>query len=522
MRRTPTWSTGRRGRGSRPRESCGHCLRSGVRRQWCAHGGVRGAHSTVAPAACGHHGRTPARTIARPRTRDEHGPMSTAGSVPKRRRALPITLIAIASLLAFLAIFALWANRQLLNTDNWTTTSSELLQKPAVRAQLATTLVDQLYDNTDVTGTVRQALPPRAQALAPAAAGGLRQLAERGVRRALATAQVQSAWENANRQAHKQFLNVVDGGGDKVSTQNGTVSIDLRNVLAAAANRVGAGQQLADKLPASAGQLVVMRSDELSAVQDGTEAVRHLPLVLLLLGLALFAIALWRAGAWRRQALRAVGIGLLTAGVVALVALHVMGNVVVDELARTDSAKPAVRDIYDVATSLLDQAAGAAVLYGIFVILAAWLSGPTSAAVGLRTALMPYLREPVYAYGALGLLAVLIAWWGPTPATRNVGLGLVLLAFAVLGLEALRRQVEREHPEVDREAAAVLRAATAESVVSWFRGIFRSSGRARPAPAPSIDQLERLGGLHNSGVLDDEEFARAKAALLTDGAVAAP
>jgi hypothetical protein len=443
--------------------------------------------------------------------------MSSAGPAPKRRRALPATLIAIGSLLAFLAIFALWANRQLLNTDNWTNTSSELLQKPTVRAQLATTLVDQLYDNTDVTSTVRDALPPRAQALAPAAAGGLRQLAERGVRRALTTAQVQTAWENANREAHKLFLKTVEGGGPNVSTQNGEVTINLRNVLQAAADRVGA-----EKLSPTAAQVVIMRSDQLSAVQDGANAVKHLPLVLLVLAIILWALAIWRGRGWRREAVRAIGIGLFAAGVLALVLLHVIGNVVVDDLARTDAAKPAVQDTWDVATSLLTQAAGAAVIYGIFVILAAWLSGPTSAAVGLRTALMPYLREPVYAFGGLGLIAVLIAWWGPTPATRNVGLGLVLLAFALLGLEALRRQLQREHPEVDREAAATLRAANSERVVSWFRGIFRSSKRARPAGDESVDQLERLGGLHKSGVLDDEEFAKAKDAVIKGREVATP
>ena len=35
-------------------------------------------------------------------------------------RKLPSALTVFASVLAFLAIFSLWANRQLLDTDNWT------------------------------------------------------------------------------------------------------------------------------------------------------------------------------------------------------------------------------------------------------------------------------------------------------------------------------------------------------------------------------------------------------------------
>ena len=40
-----------------------------------------------------------------------------------------MVLIAIATVLAFFALFAVWANRQLLDTDNWTDTSTRLLQE---------------------------------------------------------------------------------------------------------------------------------------------------------------------------------------------------------------------------------------------------------------------------------------------------------------------------------------------------------------------------------------------------------
>ena len=370
--------------------------------------------------------------------------MSTASTPPRRHRALPITLIVIGTLLAFLSIFALWANRQLLNTDNWTTTSSQLLQKPAVRDQLATTLVNQLYGNVDVTGELRAALPPRAQALASPAAGALRQLAERGVRRALATSQVQGAWEEANRRAHRRFLQVVEGGGSTVSTQNGVVTLNVGQVLQQAANRIGAG-------------------------------------------------------------------------VVALNIQHVAGTQVVDALAKTEAAKPAVQDVWNVATTLLDQAASAAILYGIVIIIGAWLTGTTAVAVAVRNWMAPYLREPAWAYGALAFIAVLVAWWGPTPATRNAALGLVLLAFAALGVEALRRKVAHEHPEMDREMAAQLRAEKSARLLGWFRGLFRGRGGARPATAngaPATEELERLARLHDTGVLDDEEFARAKASVI--------
>ena len=136
----------------------------------------------------------------------------------RRRRTLPLILIVVASLLAFLATFGLWANRQVLDTENWTETSSELLEDKAIRCQISIFLVDQLYANVDVEDRVRSALPPRAEPLAGPAAGALRNLAERGATELLTRPRAQELWEQANRRAHGRFLQVVEGGGEVVST----------------------------------------------------------------------------------------------------------------------------------------------------------------------------------------------------------------------------------------------------------------------------------------------------------------
>ena len=71
--------------------------------------------------------------------------MSTAAVAPTRGRRITATvLVAIASLLAFVAIFAIWANRQLLNTDNWTQTSSKLLQDRTIRNEMGDYLPETL------------------------------------------------------------------------------------------------------------------------------------------------------------------------------------------------------------------------------------------------------------------------------------------------------------------------------------------------------------------------------------------
>ena len=82
-------------------------------------------------------------------------------------------------------------------------------------------------------------------------------------------------------------------------------------------------------------------------------------------------------------------------------------------------------------------------------LLGAWLTGPTTYATSTRRVLAPGLRQPAVAFGALALLVLLLLAWAPTPAARNVITAPILIAMAIVGLEALRRQTVREFPPTD-------------------------------------------------------------------------
>ena len=224
-------------------------------------------------------------------------------------------MVIVASLLAFVSLFAIWLNRQVLNTDNWTKTSSDMLADPVIRDQVALYLVDQLYSNVDVTEEISAALPPRLDPLAPAVAGALRQAAERAAKELLARPRAQQAWEEANRRAHVRMLQVLDGGTANVSTTNGEVVLDLKGLLTQLSAQIGVGGRLAAALPPEAAQIEIVKSDQLSTAQDVAKGVRHLPLVLIVLSLGLFLGALFVAPANRRTTVRGYGIGLIVAGV---------------------------------------------------------------------------------------------------------------------------------------------------------------------------------------------------------------
>ena len=424
-----------------------------------------------------------------------------------------LAILVAATVLAFFAILAVWANRQALNTDNWTETSSRLLEDDDIRQQVAVFLVDQLYANVDVEGEIRSALPPRAQPLAGPIAGGVRNFAERAANELLSRPRPQKLWEEANRRAHRRLLQIVEGGGDVVGTEGGQVTLDLNALLGQTQQRVGAGRRLQEKLPPEAGRLTILRSDQLEFAQDLVNLIKDLAVVLVVLALGLFALAVALAAGWRREALRATGIGFVAAGVAVLVARKIGGDVVVDSLTTTESVRPAAESAWTIGTSLLRDAAVAMIGYGVVIIAASWLAGPTRAATATRGALAPYAREPAIAYGATAIVLLLVLLWAPTPAWRQALPVLLMIGLVLLGVEALRRQTAREFPDASREEAASRRRERLSSLADSVRGRRSGGGRGK-SEEDRITELERLARLKESGAIDATEYEREKQRLL--------
>jgi len=94
-----------------------------------------------------------------------------------------------------------------------------------------------------------------------------------------------------------------------------------------------------------------------------------------------------------------------------------------------------------------------------------------------------------------------------------------LLILLVAGVELLRRMTAREFPDAQGgDTLHALRAWYAARRRAGF-GIGHSSSTAgASAQGTRIDDLERLAGLHDRGILTDEEFRAQKTALLQPGA----
>jgi lipoprotein signal peptidase len=438
---------------------------------------------------------------------------------PGHPRAVAALLV-LATLVSFVGVFSIWINRQALNTDNWVNTSDQLLQNEQVQEQLSIFLANELFANVNVQAELQKALPPRLAPLAGPAAGGLHQLAPQVAQKVLATPQVQSLWSDANRAAHEALLKILDGGGSTVSTGGGEVTLDLGSLVAQIGAQLGVGGKIASKVPAGAGEMTILKSDQLSAAQSIAKLIRRAPVVLTLLALLLYGLAVYLAGPRRRQALRSVGFSLIVAGAVALIVRGIAAGYVVDALAGSASVRPAAEAVWEVGTSLLVTVADSAIAFGILLVIGAWLAGSTRAAVALRREASPYVREHrAGAYAVAGAVYLALIAWAPIAAFHKP-LGIAL--FAVLlgcGAELLRRQILREFPGTHAGRLGERLRGAGRGMSAALAG--RSGPQAAPAGAGTagdkVGQLERLASLHDSGDLSDEEFASAKAAMLGAG-----
>jgi hypothetical protein len=372
----------------------------------------------------------------------------------RSRRLAATVLVVLASLLAFVAVLAIWTDRQILNTANWTESSTRVLATPVVRDRVADRLVEQLYADVDVPAELRAVLPERLAPLAEPAAGALRGFAGDKARDVLASPRAQAAWARASRAAQVGLIRAMEGGGPAVATTGGTVVLDLHELLTQLEASAGVGGRLAGRLPPDGAKITLVRSDQLETVQDTFKLLDALPVIAVVGSLALFGAALLVAPWRRRETVLGYGWGLVAAGAAALATASLLGGAVVDAVATTDAGEPAVREVWDIVTELLDEAATATIGYGAFLVLGAWLAGPSSWARAIRSAAAPYLREPAIAYGAFAVLAaIVVLWWSPTPATRNPLTAILLVLLSAGGLEGLRRRTRREFPDEPRPGA---------------------------------------------------------------------
>jgi hypothetical protein len=454
---------------------------------------------------------------------------STPPSDRSHRVAVRILVIA-ASVLAFLAIFTSWIDRQALDTDQWVDTSGKLLEDKEISDAIATYSVDQLYANVDVTRLVKKRLPDDLQQVASPLSAGIREVATRAAKRAFQSGRVQTLWRDANRVAHTQLVAILEDKSNAVSSQNGEVVLDLQPIVLQLADRLGLKKQVTQainkgeetgRIQSNLSQLKIADSDQLDTAQTFTKILKGLAWLFSIGSLALFAIAMWVGRGRDWVTVLGYGIGLIAAGLAAIAVRGALKSPVVDSLAKTEDAKVPAQHAWDIGTALLHSIASSVIIFGILFVVAAFVASPANPAVSLRQALAPTLRDRpgvVWSiFGAVALLAVII--W-PPDGTRQLVLTVLLIALAGAGLEALRRDTRREFPDAKRGDWVLAmrqraRQASAEAGRRMGSALRELTDDDKHPDDSKLDRLERLGELKEKGVLTEAEFGEEKKRILS-------
>jgi hypothetical protein len=385
------------------------------------------------------------------------------------------TLVVLALLVTVLALIAGYVRYQALDTPTVRDTAEEMIADPVIREQIAATLVDELYANVDVEARLEERLPEEQKALAGVIAGALRGLADNLAVRLLERPRVQSVWVEAVERAHERLIQVLDDDVTAVSTEGGYVVLDLQPLVVQIGEEVAIFGRVGARLPEDTGRIRVMKADDLETAQDLTQLFNQVARVIVFVPFILLAFAVWLARGRRRAVLRTAALGLIGVGLLVLVVRKVGGTYVVENLVETDSVRPAAQNSWDIFTELLADGAWTVIGLGVVALIGLLVSGPSKIATAARRELAPFAVRPGILFGTVAVLWFLVLLWGPTAQTHRWPFVLTFTVLLVFGVEVLRRQILREHPEARG-------ADLSDSARALFR---RPGGPTQSDPPPS-------------------------------------
>jgi hypothetical protein len=323
-----------------------------------------------------------------------------------------------------------WASRTLLDTNRYTETVAPLAQDPAIRDSVAVSAVDGLLSRVDVEAEIRNALPPRADFLAPQLSSSIRTYGIQAAEKALATQRFQTLWTEVNRRAHQRIvpalLSGTAGRGGNTSIEQGTVTVDLTGVVAdVKAALVARGLTFVERVPndVAGGNVVLFQSSQLGALQSVLRTLQTLAVALPLLALLALGLAVVTAPD-RRRATLWVGITAIVAMIAVAGTLAVVRNAYVSSPPLGILSQSAAVAFFDTLVRFLRNAVRTVAVVGLVLLIGAAIAGPSRAAVRTRESFFNGMAHVDWDLGKPAL-------WTDRHR-RAIDVALVIIAAAVL------------------------------------------------------------------------------------------
>ena len=310
-------------------------------------------------------------------------------------------LITLACVLAPLSVTSVWASTQVSDTDAYVETVAPLADDPAVQAAIANKVTTVIFENLDVKGFTDDALaalaqqpnvPPRVADALPTLAvpitNGVESFTRTEVNKFFASPAFPKIWDQVNRVAHEQVTKLLEGNqGGAVSAQDNTITLNLGPIIAQVKERlVAQGFGLANNIPVVNQSFVLVQSDAITSAQSFYRLLNTLGAWLPFIALALFAggVVLARD---RRRALLKGALGVTGAMIVLGVGLAIARTWYVGSTPANILTEQAAGSVFDTLVRFLRTGLRALAILGLVAALAAFLTGPSTAAVRTRSTL---------------------------------------------------------------------------------------------------------------------------------------
>ncbi|MCX5214996.1 hypothetical protein OG689_38025 [Kitasatospora sp. NBC_00240] len=402
--------------------------------------------------------RLTALEASTPPPRPRHHRLRTSGSV---------VLIVISSLLALIAVIAVWTNSIVGDTDRYVATVAPLASNPDVQAALTNRVTSEVLAQIDVKAVVnelsqaavQQGAPPELGKLIGGLTGpitsGLTQLVSSTVNKVVTSNQFETLWVDANRAVHSSLDKALTGkGGGAVSLENNQVAIDIGPFVAKVKDQlVASGFGPAAKIPEVHTNFVVFASKDVGKVKSYFRLLQIMGAWLPVIAVLVAAAGVFTA-VNRRRALVGAALGVAIAMLLLGVVLTVFRSFYLDHLP-PGASQAAAGAIYDALIRFLRASIRAVGVTALVTAAGAFLIGPSKVAVAIRTACsstIGALREVSAAHGLhlgpvgrfvhrfkrwigaaiLAVAAVVLATWSyPTAAVVLWIVVVVLVGFAV-------------------------------------------------------------------------------------------
>ena len=279
----------------------------------------------------------------------------------------------LSCLFLLLATVGIWGKNQVFDSDNFERIVVPIGEEPQVQRELATYLTDQLSKAVDAEKVIADALPKRAQVLAPTLAGAVEDFVRSKVLEFLQSDTFQTLWREVVTRAHDKAILVLEDKAQNISSNDKSVTLNLVpviNEVIAAINKstpavfgrqielptIDPSQEpnkairrlssaLGVELPKDFGQVTVYDDGKLSTAQTIFRWVEQGAVLLLVLALLLPIVAILLSRRRRRTGLQyAIGVAITMVLLRRLV--YVLERMVLDRVL-IPARRPVVQDTYD-------------------------------------------------------------------------------------------------------------------------------------------------------------------------------